>query len=106
MEKKTNKQNKNAPTILASAPTRGRIFEGTVIKKFSTRVVIQFERTIFIKKYERFYKKTSKMHARLPTGLDIQIGDYVRVRECRPLSKIIHSIVIEKVRSAESGVKK
>ena len=29
-------------------------FEGTIIKKFQKRVVIQFERTIYVKKYERY----------------------------------------------------
>lgn len=82
------------------APVRGRMFEGTVTKQFPGRVVIEFERTVYVRKYERFYKKRSKIHARVPKGLTIQVGDYVRVQECRPLSKIIHAIVIEKVRSA------
>ncbi len=36
---------------------RGRIFRGTVIKKFPKRIVIEFERTIYIKKYERYSKE-------------------------------------------------
>jgi len=35
--------------------------------------------------------------------MDVNVGDYIRIRECRPLSKIIHFVVIEKVKSAESG---
>ncbi len=92
--------------------SRGRIFEGTVTKKFPTRVVIEFERMIFVPKYERFYKKKTRIHARLPEGMQIALGDYIKVQECRPLSKIIHHVVMEKVRSAdkkdshESGDKK
>ena len=101
--KKSEKQeHKTSPLVI----TRGRIFEGTVTKKFPTRVVIEFERTVYLKKYERFYKKKTKLHARLPQGMDINIGDYIAVRECRPLSKIIHFLVIEKIRSADSGGKK
>lgn|SRR3989344_2512020 len=80
--------------------TRGRFFEGFVIKKFPKRVVIEFERTVYVHKFERFYKKKTKLHARLPNGMDINIGDLVRIQECRPLSKITHFVVISKVREA------
>lgn len=85
--------------------TRGRIFEGTVTKKFPTRVVVEFERTVFVQKYERFYKKKTRLHARLPQGMNVEVGDYIRVRESRPLSKIIHFVVIEKVRSPQHSQK-
>ncbi|MEK6888719.1 MAG: 30S ribosomal protein S17 [Nanoarchaeota archaeon] len=91
---------------LERVPSRGRIFEGIVVKKFTGRVVIEFERTVKIRKYERFYKKKTKIHARLPSGINIEVGDYVRVQECRPLSKIIHAIVIEKIRSTNLEEKK
>ena len=35
---------------------RGRSFRGTVIRKFPKRIVIEFERTLFIAKYERYSK--------------------------------------------------
>jgi len=77
---------------------RGRSFKGTVTKKFDTRVVIEFERTLYIKKYERFTKKKTRLHARVPQGMSVNVGDYVAVRECRPLSKLIHFIVTEVVK--------
>jgi small subunit ribosomal protein S17 len=84
---------------------RGRVFEGTVIKKFHRRIVIEFERTLFIKKYERYIKKSTKLHARLPLCKmsGVNLGDYVQIRECRPLSKIIHFVYVKTVRSKESG---
>lgn len=77
---------------------RGRIFKGTVIKKFPKRIVIEFERTIYIKKYERYSKRKTKLHARLPDCMskDVDIGDYVQIKECRPISKIIHFVVTGK----------
>lgn len=78
-----------------SIPTRGRTFKGKIIKKFESRVVVEFERTIKVGKYERFIKKKTKLHARIIKGTKIKIGDFVKVRECRPLSKIVHFIVIE-----------
>ena len=83
--------------------TRGRVFQGFVIKKFPKRVVIQFDKTVKVQKYERFLKKTTVLHARLPDELESQVnvGDDVRVGECRPLSKIIHFIVLGKARAIE-----
>jgi len=78
---------------------RGRSFKGKIIKKFPKRIVIEFERTIYIKKYERYSKRKTKLHARLPDCMskDMEIGDYVKIKECRPISKIIHFVVIGKV---------
>ena len=84
---------------------RGRKFMGTVIKKFPKRVVIEFERTIFIQKYERYSKSKTKLHARLPDCLakDVNVGDYIEIQECRQLSKIIAFVVMRKIRSAEEN---
>jgi small subunit ribosomal protein S17 len=83
--------------------TRGKIFEGIVTKKFPKRVVIEFERMIYIKKYERYAKFKTKVHARLPETLEkeINLGDLIRIHECRPLSKIIHFVVIQKIKDAK-----
>ncbi|RLG12347.1 30S ribosomal protein S17 [Candidatus Pacearchaeota archaeon] len=82
---------------------RGRIFEGKVIRKFHKRVTIEFERMIYIKKYERYARSKTKIHARLPEEIEdkINLGDIIQVRECRPLSKIIHFIVIKKIAKGE-----
>ena len=32
----------------------------------------------------------------LPEGIDIELGEYIKVQECRPLSKIIHFMVLGK----------
>ncbi|MEK6741676.1 MAG: 30S ribosomal protein S17 [Nanoarchaeota archaeon] len=86
-----------------SLKTRGRAFEGMVTSKFNKRIAIEFERMVYVKKYERYSKSKTKIHARLPTCLEkeINIGDTVRVQECRPLSKIIHFVVVKKIKSKE-----
>lgn len=85
--------------------TRGKIFEGKVIRKFPKRITIEFERMIYVRKYERYAKKRTKIHARLPDCMadNVQIGDFVRIMECRPLSKIIHFVVIDKIKSGSEG---
>jgi small subunit ribosomal protein S17 len=100
-EKQKQKKEKKKSTV----GTRGRTFLGVVIKKFPTRVVIEFKRTVYIQKYERYHKKNTRLHSRIPEGMDVQVGDTVRVQECRPLSKIIHSVVIEVVKSDASAPK-
>jgi small subunit ribosomal protein S17 len=84
--------------------TRGKIFKGKVISKNQKRIAIEFERMIYVRKYERYAKTKTKVHARLPTCMEkeINIGDYVKIKECRPLSKIIHFVVIEKLNDVEN----
>jgi small subunit ribosomal protein S17 len=101
MAKKETKAKEQNPIVTTPAAevavsTRGRTFEGVVVKKFHKRVVLEFERTVFVQKYERFYNKKTRIHARLPENIIANIGDRVKVMECRPLSKIIHFIVTEK----------
>ncbi len=98
--KMTEKKTKHEEKTLYVVGTRGRTFEGTVVKKFDRRAVVEFDRTVKIAKYERFMRKTTRIHSRIPDNMHINIGDYVKVRECRPLSKMIHSIVIEVMRHA------
>ncbi len=82
---------------------RGRIFQGKVIRKHPKKITIEFDRDVYVKKYERFSKSRTKIHARLPDCMadQINIGDHIKIQECRPLSKIIHFVVIEKVKDAE-----
>tara|TARA_Y100000310_G_scaffold22873_1_gene21854 strand:+ start:1806 stop:2111 length:306 start_codon:yes stop_codon:yes gene_type:complete len=82
---------------------RGRTFKGKVISKHPKRVAIEFERTLYIKKYERYAKKKTKLHARLPDCMaeEIKIGDIIEIMECRPISKIIHFIVVKKIGGKE-----
>lgn len=104
------KQNKNEKVKLAGAVTanekqihpRGKTFEGVVKSKFQKRIAIEFERTVYVRKYERYAMSKTRIHARLPTTMEkeINVGDLVRVQECRPLSKIIHFVVVEKLKDA------
>ena len=86
---------------------RGRTFKGTVISKRPKRIAIEFERTLYIKKYERYATKKTKLHARLPDCMaeEIKIGDYIEIRECRPISKIIHFVVARKILKEGGGGK-
>jgi len=83
---------------------RGRTFEGIVIKKFPKRIVIEFERMVYVRKYERYSKSRTKIHAWIPACMEkeIFVGDLIKVQECRPLSKIVHFVVVGKIKSGEN----
>lgn len=110
-KKKTKSQQKEEHASMGSHKTkamkpilpRGRVFKGFVVRKFPKRVAIEFDRTVYISKFESFMKKKTRIHARLPDQMekDINVGDLVLVQECRPISKIIHAIVIKKVEEAK-----
>ncbi len=117
MNKKTNekKQEKEEAKIAGAVcndrkcpfhgkvKVRGRIFEGRVTRKLPTRLVIELERMIYSRKYERYYKSRTKIHAHLSKCMEneINVGDLIRIQECRPLSKIIHFVVIKKIKGRE-----
>lgn len=116
-EKKTEKRKNIAGAVCndrdcpihGGLKTRGKIFEGLVTKKFPRRIAIEFERMIYVKKYERYAKSRTKIHARLPACMEneILVGDLIKIQECRPLSKIIHFAVLGKVNEKKNeGEKK
>jgi small subunit ribosomal protein S17 len=99
-KKNTEKEMSKKDIIsLLGVAARGRIFEGIVVTKHPKRIAIELIRTVYIPKYERYSKKKTKVHARVPESMEdkVQIGDTVRVQQCRPLSKIIHFILLNKV---------
>jgi len=98
MEQKEKKRLEGKKKAVGTVSTRGRTFQGKVTKRFEKRVVIDFERTLRVPKYERFMKRNTKLHARIPEGMEVSVGDVVKVKECRPLSKIIHFQIIEVVK--------
>ena len=77
---------------------RGRIFVGKVISnKMAKTVKVEWPRRKFLYKYERYQKKKSAVMAHVPEGMNINMGDTVRISECRPISKTKNFVVVEKV---------
>ncbi len=76
---------------------RGQVLEGTVASLGMQRtIVIERNNVRYMKKYERYEKRTSALSAHLPTCIGtVEIGDRVKVMECRPLSKTVSFCVIE-----------
>ena len=98
-EKQNTNCNDRLCPVHGTLSLRGRSFKGTVTRKFPKRVAIEFERTVYIKKYERYAKRKTRLHARLPDCMsqEINIGDYIEISECRPISKMVHFVVTKKI---------
>jgi small subunit ribosomal protein S17 len=94
--KKKPVENENNNPFNGSLSIRGKIFEGIVINaKAKGTVVIERESLIEFSKFKRFGRSKNKIHAHVPSNLDIQEGDYVVAAECRPISKSVSFVVVE-----------
>lgn len=78
--------------------TRGRNFRGTVIgTKMAKTATIQWEKRVYVPKYERYEKKRTRIHAHIPEELDVEVGDVVRAMETRPISKTKSTLIVENI---------
>lgn len=87
---------------MKSISIRGKTFVGTVVSdKMNNTVLVQWERRVPVRKFERYEKRRSKVPAHNPDDIDAKEGDVVRVKETRPLSKTKNFTVTEIVSKAE-----
>ncbi|MFW5865603.1 MAG: 30S ribosomal protein S17 [Nanoarchaeota archaeon] len=87
---------------MKSISIRGKTFVGTVVSdKMNNTVVVEWERRVPIRKFERYEKRRSRVPAHNPDEIDAKEGDIVRIKETRPLSKTKNFIVTEIVSKAE-----
>lgn len=79
------------------AENNPRTVVGKVVSnKMDKTVVVLVERKIRHPKYGKFTKKSTKLHAHIDEN--INIGDFVRIHETRPISKTKSWKVIEVVK--------
>ena len=81
---------------------RGKITQGIVVsKKSRNTVIIRRDYVQFIKKYQRYERRNTRLACHLPDCLntEINVGDLVRVGESRKISKTKAFIVLEKISS-------
>lgn len=65
--------------------------------KMKGTVVVKRERRHYVKKYQRYEKRTSRYLAHLPPCIDIEMGNMVKIMECRPLSKGTSFVVLGRI---------
>jgi len=88
---------KNCP-FHGSLSVRGQIITGVVYStKMRNSILVKKDYLRFIPKYERYEKRTSKYSAHCSPCMKVEVGDEVRIAECRPISKTISFVTIEKL---------
>lgn len=79
-------------------PVRGRTFTGKVIKADVSKTVnVEWQRSHYLPKFERYEKRRSRVRAHNPTCINAKIGEMVQIAECRPISKTKKFVVYTKV---------
>jgi len=79
-------------------PVRGFAWDVQLVsKKMDKTVVVMRERRHYIKKYQRYEKRSSRFLAHLPPCIDVDVGEMVRIMECRPISKGTSMVVIGRI---------
>ena len=77
-------------------PVRGQTFEGVVVStKMQGTAIVEREYLRFIRKFERYEKRTKRFHAHNPPCLDLKGGDHVVLMECRPIAKTVSFVAIQ-----------
>jgi small subunit ribosomal protein S17 len=59
-------------------------------------VVIRRDYQFYVPKFKRYERRHSHINAHNPTCLNAKEGERVRIAECRPLSKTVSFVVVEK----------
>jgi small subunit ribosomal protein S17 len=77
---------------------RGRILDGVVVSEdMRGTIVVRRDYHHYIPKYLRYERRHRRISAHNPPCIEAQVNDTVRIMECRPLSKSVAFVVIEKV---------
>jgi len=77
---------------------RGRILDGIVVSaKMDKTVIVRRDYLYYVPKFKRYERRHSHIPAHNPPCINAKEGDKVRIAECRPISKTVSFVVIEKL---------
>ena len=78
-------------------PVRGQIIDGKVVSvRMDKTAVVEKHYLKYQEKYERYEKRTGRYMVHAPSCFELKVGDAVKIMECRPLSKTVSFVVVEK----------
>lgn len=79
-------------------PVRGRVFDGVVATaKMDKTVIVEREYLQFDSKFVRYERRRGHIPSHSPPCIDAKEGERVRIAECRPISKTVSFVVVEKL---------
>ena len=80
---------------------------GTIIKKDANgSATIEWIRSKFVPKYERFQFRRSRVRVHNPASINASVGEKVLVARTRPISKSKHHVIIKVIESENTQKKK
>lgn len=97
--KKPKKQcnDRNCP-FHGTLSIRGQVLEGFVdSSKMEKTVIVRRDYFHYNPKFLRYERRYSRIPSHNPPCLNAKIGDFVKIAECRPLSKTVSFVVVEKL---------
>ena len=104
-EPKRTCDDRNCP-FHGTLKVRGRVLEGTVISaKMDKTVIVKRDYLFYVPKFKRYERRRSHIPAHNPPCLNAKEGDVVKIAECRPISKTVSFVVVEKLEEAKGGGK-
>jgi len=88
---------KNCP-FHGSLPVRGRVLEGVVVSaKMDKTVIVRRDYLHYVPKFKRYERRHSHIPAHNPPCINAKEGERVKIAECRPISKTVSFVVVEKL---------
>ena len=88
---------KNCP-FHGTLSVRGRVFEGVVAtSKMDKTAIIEREYLQFSPKFVRYENRRGHIPSHNPPCINAKEGQHVKIVECRPLSKTVSFVIVEKM---------
>jgi len=88
---------KNCP-FHGSLSIRGRVLEGIIISsKMEKTVIVKRDYLHHVPKFKRYERRHSSISCHNPPCMNAKEGDRVKIAECRPISKTVSFVVVEKL---------
>jgi len=83
---------------------KNELIQGIIVKKdINHSATIEWDRSHYVPKYERYEVRKSNLRVHNPECINGQIGDQVLVARTRPLSKTKNHVIIKKIKQNESS---
>jgi len=77
---------------------RGRVLEGIVVSaKMDKTAIVRRDYLHYVPKFMRYERRQSRIPCHNPPCIDLKEGNHVRIAECRPISKTVSFVVVEKL---------
>ncbi len=79
-------------------PIRGRVLEGSVVSaKMDKTAIVKRDYLRYVSKFMRYERRHSRIPSHNPPCISAEEGDRVIIAECRPISKTVSFVIVEKL---------